>query len=341
MTADRLSVTVIAPCYNALAQLDAFLARLERTLVPGVDVVLIDDASADGTADVLERWAASRDDARLLRVRENGGVAAARNRALAEIDSEFVWFVDVDDEWDPRIVSTLATEAERSAADIVVCRALYRTRQATSGRVIDGLDRRELVSSERALERMAAGELHGFLWNKLFRRRILQNELFPRLTSQSDFVGVLRAVQEAERVLFIPDILYSYVYTASSITRRRDPNLGNLLVCAEAMRAALERTFDEVPVALSDWFTTWFYAVPVALTPIRQNADPALVRTGIGLGSAALKDVHVLRSARRPRMLVLALVLKHVPAAFALISRVLYSVHDTHRRLSDRRSTPR
>ncbi|PPF59025.1 hypothetical protein C5C55_01820 [Rathayibacter sp. AY1C2] len=333
------SVTVVAPCYNAIARLDGFLARLALTLGPGTRVVLVDDASSDGTAEVLEKWAEGREDARVLLLEQNGGVAAARNRALDGIDSEFVWFVDVDDEWDTEILRTLTAEAERTAADVVVCRALYRTRQSTSGRVIDGLDRRELVSSELALERMASGRLHGFLWNKLFRRAVLQEELFPRLSSQSDFVGVLRAVQASERVLFVPEILYSYVYTASSITRRRDPDLRNLLVCAEEMRAALARTFEDVPRPLSDWFTTWFYAVPVALTPIRQNSDAALVETGVRLGSEALRDVRVLRSARSPRLLVLGLVLKHVPAAFTALSRILYAVHDTRRRLSDRRST--
>ncbi|PPG71982.1 hypothetical protein C5C23_00620 [Rathayibacter rathayi] len=339
VTASTHSVTVIAPCYNAISQLDGFLAALGTTLGPGMRVLLVDDASSDDSVEVLESWAAGREDAQVLRNAQNGGVAAARNRALAEADSEFVWFVDVDDEWDPAILRTLATEAERTAADIVVCRALYRTRQSASGRVIDGLDRRELISSEQALERMASGQLHGFLWNKLFRRRVLQQDLFPRLSSQSDFIGVLRAVQASERVLFVPEILYSYVYTAASITRRRDPDLGNLLVCAEEMRAALARTFGNVPRPLSDWFTTWFYAVPVALTPIRQNADRALVNSGVRLGSAALQDVDLFRSAQRPRLLALGLVLKHLPAAFTVFSRVLYAVHDTHRRLANRRST--
>ncbi|MBF4461887.1 MULTISPECIES: glycosyltransferase family 2 protein [unclassified Rathayibacter] len=333
-----VSVTVIAPCYNSRAVLDAFLARLEETLVPGVGIVLVDDASTDGSSAVLERWARDRDDARLLVLETNGGVAAARNRALAITDTEFVWFVDVDDEWDPRIVAVLAGEATASSADIVVCRALYRARSAASGRVVDGLDRRELVSASDAIERMAAGELHGFLWNKLLRRRILAEELFPLLSSQSDFIGVLRAVQAAERVLFIPEVLYTYVYTPSSITRRRDPDLANLLICAQALRAALEQAFDEVPERLADWFTTWFYAVPVALTPIRHHARPALVRTGVALGSAALRDVDLMRSSRSTRLLVLGLVLKHAPAAFTLFSRTLYSLHDTHRRLVRRRS---
>ena len=51
------SVTVVAPCYNAVARLDGFLARLALTLGPGMRVVLVDDASSDGTAEVLEKWA--------------------------------------------------------------------------------------------------------------------------------------------------------------------------------------------------------------------------------------------------------------------------------------------
>ena len=332
-------VTVIAPCHNAEPSLPAFLARLEETLGRDDRVVLVDDGSSDGSRRLLADWVRGRSGAVLLVHEANTGVAEARNRALAECSTEFVWFVDLDDEWDPRILRTMRGEALRSSADIVVCRAVYRTRSSRSGRVIDGLARRELVSSTEALERMALGKMHGFLWNKLFRRSALHDDQFPRLSSQSDFVGVLRAVQESERVLFIPDVLYSYLYTASSITRRRDPDLENLLICAGEMEAALERTFDVVPPRLHDWFTTWFYALPVALTPIRQRSSPALVSRGVRLGSAALQRVDVVRSARTPRALVLGLVLKHVPAAFAALSRALFSVHDTHRRITRRRSS--
>ncbi|MBO0982869.1 glycosyltransferase family 2 protein [Rathayibacter sp. SD072] len=329
-------VTVIAPCHNAQQSLPSFLVRLGETLGIGDRVVLVDDGSTDGTHRLLGEWVDGRSGATLIRLESNGGVAAARNRALLESTTDFVWFVDVDDEWEPRILRTLREEALRASADIVVCRALYRIGADRSGRVIDGLARRELVSSETALERMALGRMHGFLWNKLFRRSILHEQQFPLLSSQSDFVGVLRAVQEAQRVLFIPEVLYSYLYTASSITRRRNPDLGNLLTCAHEMDAALERVFDEVPTRLSDWFTTWFYAIPVALTPIRQNSDAELVRRGVALGSAALQDVHLLRSARRPRLLLLALVLKHAPVLFAALSRALFRIHDTARRVASR-----
>ena len=90
------AVSVIIPAYNA----EAFLARAIRSVEAqnfrDFEIVVIDDGSTDGTADVARGFSSVR-----YVLGSHGGEAAARNRGLEEARSELVAFVDADDEWLP------------------------------------------------------------------------------------------------------------------------------------------------------------------------------------------------------------------------------------------------
>ncbi|AIV36514.1 bifunctional glycosyltransferase/CDP-glycerol:glycerophosphate glycerophosphotransferase [Streptomyces sp. CCM_MD2014] len=94
--APRLSV--IVPIYNVERYLSACLNSLAAQTMPDLEVVMVDDGSPDGSADIAEEFAAQDSRFRLIR-RENGGLGAARNTGLEHLspESEFIAFVDSDD----------------------------------------------------------------------------------------------------------------------------------------------------------------------------------------------------------------------------------------------------
>ncbi len=92
------SVSVIIPAYNAERYIaDAIESALGQTLPP-YEIIVVDDGSTDGTADVVRRYG---EPVRLL-LQRNRGPAAARNRGLMEARGEFVAFLDADDVWTRR-----------------------------------------------------------------------------------------------------------------------------------------------------------------------------------------------------------------------------------------------
>lgn len=86
--ADASRVTVVIPHHGDGSRLDQLLARLD-----GLDVVVVDDASADRAA--IEAVAGRRC-ARLHRLEVNRGPAAARNAGAVLVDRDFVAFLDSD-----------------------------------------------------------------------------------------------------------------------------------------------------------------------------------------------------------------------------------------------------
>ena len=94
------TVSVIVPAYNAAAfiqrTLDSALDQTHRDL----EIIVVDDGSTDGTAEIVEGVA--RRDARVRLFRQaNGGVSRARNTGLAQARGVYIAPLDADDLWHP------------------------------------------------------------------------------------------------------------------------------------------------------------------------------------------------------------------------------------------------
>lgn len=92
------TVSVIIPAYNAERYIAPALRSLLRERNVDLDIIVVDDGSTDRTVEMAESVAPGTDAIRIVRG-EHRGVAAARNRGLAEMrpDSRYITFLDADD----------------------------------------------------------------------------------------------------------------------------------------------------------------------------------------------------------------------------------------------------
>jgi glycosyltransferase involved in cell wall biosynthesis len=98
MNAQPPAVSVVIPTFDRRPfVLEAIRSVLEQT-VDDLEVVVVDDGSTDGTLEAVEGVADPR--VRCVR-KEHSGIAATRNRGLAESRGRFVAFLDSDDLWVP------------------------------------------------------------------------------------------------------------------------------------------------------------------------------------------------------------------------------------------------
>jgi cellulose synthase/poly-beta-1,6-N-acetylglucosamine synthase-like glycosyltransferase/peptidoglycan/xylan/chitin deacetylase (PgdA/CDA1 family) len=134
------AVTVVIAAYNEAAVIAKTIGSLRRNHYPDLEVLVVDDGSTDGTADVVRSvgW----DRVRVIS-QPNGGKASALNRALAEARSEIVVTFDADTVLRPGTVAALV----RHFADPRV--------GAVAGQVKVG-NRRGLLTRWQSLEYLTA-----------------------------------------------------------------------------------------------------------------------------------------------------------------------------------------
>ncbi len=109
-----ITVSVVIPAYNAGKYvgraIDSVLAQTHRA----DEIIVVDDGSTDNTADVAHGYG---DKIRFIR-QENAGASVARNTGIEAAASEWIAFLDADDEWLPRKLQ-LQTEHLRRNPDLV------------------------------------------------------------------------------------------------------------------------------------------------------------------------------------------------------------------------------
>ena len=81
-----------------------------------MEVLLIDDASTDGTADVVAKYPFVK----LLRNETNRGVSYARNRGVEEAKGKYLHFLDVDDEVSSNFYEEMVRYAEEAGAEVTL-----------------------------------------------------------------------------------------------------------------------------------------------------------------------------------------------------------------------------
>jgi glycosyltransferase involved in cell wall biosynthesis len=101
-------VSVITPCYNAARFIRSTIESLEVQTFPSWEHIVVDDGSTDDSAAVVACHVKEEPRLRLVR-QANAGVCAARNAGAAAADagSEYLLFLDADDELEPHALATL------------------------------------------------------------------------------------------------------------------------------------------------------------------------------------------------------------------------------------------
>jgi len=101
------AVSVIIPAYNEARVIEASVRRVLASDYPGLEVIVADDGSKDATSAIVARAFAGDPRVRLLTL-QNGGKAAALNRALLQASGEIIIALDADTQFEPATIRRLA-----------------------------------------------------------------------------------------------------------------------------------------------------------------------------------------------------------------------------------------
>ncbi|WP_336631573.1 MULTISPECIES: glycosyltransferase [unclassified Microbacterium] len=214
-------MSIVIPVFDDEETVAAALASCLAQTMTDVEVIVVDDASTDRTAEIIEGFCARDPRVRLIRQPQNLSAFQARRAGIFGARGEYVLFVDGDDELLPHAAETSVAAAQRHQADLVgfaievinqdgAVVGGYQNRlnpkhaSLTGGQVLEGLF---------PLDKPAQGQL----WRYLFRTEILRAayDLVPEdlvLPRVNDLPLLYLVAALAQKYVSIKERLYRYYY---------------------------------------------------------------------------------------------------------------------------------
>ncbi len=189
----KLSLSVVVMAYNEEESLPVLLEHLGtylegHPLLSRWEVLVVDDGSVDGTASIVEEFAAREPRFKLLRHLENRGMGAAIRTGYGNASMDFVTQLPADGQVPPETLELFLEHLEDH--DLVL--SVYSVRG-------DGLWRRFLSSGYRVVARGILGQRADYTGTMVFRRTLLHS---VQLTTDSFVANLefpLKAISRGAR----------------------------------------------------------------------------------------------------------------------------------------------
>lgn len=208
---DDTLISVIVPVYNVATYLPRCLDSLIAQTYAHIEILLIDDGSTDGSADIVDQYA-SRDPRIRAFHRPNGGISVARNVGLDAMTGDYVMFVDGDDFVEQDYCKDALAMALKHQVDIVAFgfnkywphHDTFIPLKTTNPRLMD----RETAIRE-LIDR--GDVMFNYMWNKIFASHLFESIRFPEGRSFEDLATIYLLYDKAVAGLYFSDhVLYNY-----------------------------------------------------------------------------------------------------------------------------------
>lgn len=172
-------VSIVIPTYNNIDSIDRCIQSCVAQTLQGIEIVIVDDCSNDGTTESLYKVYRGDLRVRLLRSPTNKSASIARKRGVLAAKGKYIMFLDADDELAHNACETAFNAIEKLKVDIVQFGVNVRAVQATPGQK-KWMD--EFLRPKQAgritgglLKKCFADKTFGFtLWNKIYRANLVK-----------------------------------------------------------------------------------------------------------------------------------------------------------------------
>lgn len=211
-------ISVIVPVYNIEKYLPRCLDSILRQSYQNLEILLVDDGSADGTVDICKRYMAQDPRVSLI-VNAGKGVSSARNVGVRSSHGAYIVMVDSDDYIAPDMIEVLHCALVENHADMSVCDFVRgKEEQYTFDPFFGDI---QTVSADEVLRRIYLND-HNKLryvvpWIKLYKRELFEDIQYPEGKIFEDIYTTHKLIAKCQTIAVVDGIMSYYYQRSDSI----------------------------------------------------------------------------------------------------------------------------
>lgn len=226
-------ISVIIPVYNVKTYLIQCIEGVLSQVYKYIDVIIVDDGSADSSSMICEDYAAKDNRIQIVH-KTNNGLSSSRNIGILFATGDYIVFLDSDDFWSDRSALSSIAQIIESNVDLV-CFGYreYVDGKGDNGIGIDfsGLPSVDLGKNELLAEMFRCGIYISSAWCKVIKLDVIKrNRLFFRegITSE-DVDWSARLLLAIDSIAVYSNSFYAYRQRSDSIVHNiKYKNINNL-----------------------------------------------------------------------------------------------------------------
>ena len=298
---DSPLVSVIVPAHNAAKYLGETLRSALAQTYRNIELIVVDDGSADETGTIADRFAWEDRRVRVVRLDAQRGVAAARNAGIRQSRGELIAPLDADDVWYPQKVQKQVARMLHSPPGVGVVYA-WSAHLDDRGELTGGAN--TATESGDVLLAMIIRNFIGHASAPLIRRSCLDRVgLYDTRFAAQQMQGcedrdLYLRLAEHYQFAVVPELLIGYRRHDAAMSR----SVGPMAACNEILLSEMRSRHPEIPAEVFRWARSHF--ADYLSNQCSQSGDYAgawrwMVR-------AAWYDMWLLTEARVLRRLVIA-----------------------------------
>lgn len=209
-----MRLSVIVPIYKVEDSLDRCVSSIVAQNCPATEIILVDDGSPDSCPDICDQWERRNASIRVIH-KANGGLSDARNAGIQVAKGDYITFVDSDDYLSPDTYTPLMEmlesmpEADMLEYSISIDNESHSLPLTMPDNTHNGFKAYWLDS--KAYQ-------HSYAWNKIFRKELFGNVMFPVGRVFEDIHTLPQLLSHSHKIITTSRGCYHYCINSSGIT---------------------------------------------------------------------------------------------------------------------------
>lgn len=201
-------LSVIVPVYKVEPYIHKCVDSILGQTYTNLEVILVDDGSPDNCGKICDEYAAKDKRVKVIH-KKNGGQADARNFGIEIASGKIIGFVDSDDYIEPYMYQDMINYMENYSLDIVCA----DTKQVRGNKIkYNPRYKNNLIwNKEEALCENLNGNLDNAVWNKIYKRKVIENVRFPIGRVYEDVATIYKFIYNADKVGYLAKGCYYYI----------------------------------------------------------------------------------------------------------------------------------